>query len=91
MSDLILLTLAVFGVWEFALVVVPWTIPPWLQPLLVYAGALALAWPDWRTALAVVGGVGLAHVWVRNLGHTPVVPPQQVVRRPRNNRMPDLP
>ena len=87
---LLLSCLAVFFAWEFVLVAVPWTIPPWLQPVLVYGAALAYVWPDWRFALAVGGGVGVLHVLTRSQaggGRSP-----QVVRRPgRQPRVPDLP
>lgn len=89
MLPLLIATLAVFGIWEFLLVVVPWTIPPWLQPILVYAAALAFCWPDWRLALAVMGGVGICHVLVRNVGGTAMPAPSQVVQRP--SRLPKLP
>lgn len=62
---LILAALAVFFVWESTLSISPWTIWPWLQPFLVYAASLAFCWPDWRTALAAAGAVGILHTVLR--------------------------
>ena len=83
---LILASLAVFFVWEFVLSAYPWSIWPWLQPLLVLGGALGFCWPDWRLALAVAGAVYLLHVAVRRATDSPE---PQVVRRP--TRIPTLP
>ena len=88
--EILVLTLAVFFVWEFVLEAVPWTIPPWLQPLLVFGAALGLSWPDWRTALAVGGGVALLHVWVRGRSE-PDLPPTPVTRKTAKVSVPDLP
>lgn len=87
--ELLLLTLAVFGVWEAILALVPWTIPAWLQPFIVTGIALGATWPDLdpRLALAVMGAVGLLHVAVR--AQTSAVEPQ-IVRR-RETRVPTLP
>lgn len=86
---LLLSTLAIFFVWETALSVVPWTIPAWLQPVLVYGATLAFVWPDWRLALAVSGAVALLHILVVNRDSSPG---PQVLRRPRGNtRLPNLP
>jgi hypothetical protein len=80
----VLLVLGVFGAWESALAVSPWTPPTWVQPLLVFALALALAWPDWRAALACTGAVGLLHTLALGRSATPVV-------LPRRTRIPNLP
>lgn len=90
MIPLIIATLAIFGIWESVLSVVPWTIPPWLQPLLVGTAAVLWCWPDWRTGLAVLGAVGLLHVYMRSIGGVVSTPQQVAVRRP-TSRMPDLP
>lgn len=90
MLELVIASLAVFWAWEAVLVVVPWTIPPWLQPLLVLAGAVAFCWPDWRVAMAAAGAVGLLHVAVRGA----VSAPQAQAIRLRSgvgSRVPDLP
>ena len=90
MLDLLIASLAVFWAWEAALVVVPWTIPPWLQPLLVLGASAAFSWPDWRVAMAASGAVGLLHVAVR--GTVSTVPTQAVRLRPGvGSRIPDLP
>lgn len=87
---LLIAILAVFGIWEFLLVAIPWTLPPWLQSVVVYGISLAFCWPDWRLAAAVCGGVGLCHVFLRSLGSND--PPQQVVvRRQRGSNVPPLP
>lgn len=85
---LLLAILAVFFIWETVLSVVPWTIPYWLQPVLVYGAALAYVWSDWRLALAVAGAVGLLHVLAigKNVGQV------TAIRRPgRSPRIPYLP
>lgn len=87
--ELVVLVMGVFFVWEFALEAVPLTLPPWLQPLLVFGAALALSWPDWKTALAVGGGVALLHVWVRGRQDAPL-PPTPLTRK-TVQRVPDLP
>lgn len=90
MIQLLTGALAVFFVWEALYTAVPWTIPPWLQPVLVYGAALSLSWPDWRIALAVSGAVGLLHVTTRLGGGTSGAP--KVMRRPgRAPRVPTLP
>jgi len=87
---LIIASLAVFWAWETLLVVVPWTIPAWLQPFIVLAGALGFCWPDWRVAAAAAGAVGLLHVAVR--GSTTPVTAEAVRLRPGvGSRVPDLP
>ena len=90
MLELLILTLAVFGVWEAILSIVPWTIPPWLQPFIVTGIALGSTWPDLdpRLALAVMGAVGLLHVAVR--AQSGAAEPQ-VVRTRREARIPTLP
>lgn len=85
MTALILASLGVFFGWEFFLSAFPWPIPPWLQPVLVYAGSLAFCWPDWRLAMAVSGVVYLLHVAVRTVQESAT---PQVVRR---TRIPTLP
>ena len=87
---LLLSTLAIFFVWETALSVVPWTIPAWLQPVLVYGATVAFVWPDWRLAMAVAGAVAIIHILVVNRDSSHGTP--QVLRRPRgNSRLPNLP
>jgi hypothetical protein len=87
---LLLSTLAIFFVWETVLSVVPWTIPAWLQPVLVYGATLAYVWPDWRLALAVAGAVALLHILTVSRGAASGTP--QVLRRPRGtSRLPNLP
>jgi hypothetical protein len=89
---LILATLAVFFIWETVMSVAPWTIPHWLQPVLVYGAALAYTWPDWRLALAVAGAVGLLHVLIVDRRVTTSRGPVQQVQRPgRAPRIPTLP
>lgn len=92
MTELIIAALAIFWAWETVLAVCPWTIPAWLQPLLVLAGATAFCWPDWRVAMAAAGAVGLLHFMVREVGQ-PSLPPAAAVRlRPGiGNRVPNLP
>lgn len=91
MVTLLLGALAVFFVWESLYAAVPWTIPAWLQPVVVYGAALAFCWPDWRIALAVAGAVGLLHVLTR-IGGGGASGAPQVVRRPgRAPRVPNLP
>lgn len=80
----VVLVLGVFGAWESALTISPWTPPTWSQPLLVFAVSLALSWPDWRVALACTGAVGLLHTLA--LGRE--VPPMVL---PRRTRIPNLP
>lgn len=80
----VLLVLGVFGAWESALTISPWTPPTWVQPLLVFTIALALSWPDWRASLACTGAVGLLHTLA--LGRE--VPPMVL---PRRSRIPNLP
>jgi hydrogenase/urease accessory protein HupE len=89
LATLLVASLAIFAVWEFVLVAVPWTIPAWLQPVLVFGAALAFCWPDWRIALAVAGAVGLLHVLVRGVTDSRSAAQQTTVRLPR--RVPDLP
>lgn len=91
MVTLLIAALAVFWAWETLLVVLPWTIPPWLQPFVVLAGAVLFCWPDWRVAGATAGAVGLLHVAVRGVIEPPV--PAQAVRvRPGvGQRVPNLP
>lgn len=87
---LLLSTLAIFFVWETALSVVPWTIPAWLQPVLVYGATVAFVWPDWRLALSVAGAVALLHTLVVNRDSSATTP--HVIRRPRgNSNLPNLP
>lgn len=91
MLTLLIASLAVFWAWETVLVLVPWTIPPWLQPFIVLAASLAFCWPDWRVAGAAAGAVGLLHVAVRGVIE-PVAPAQAVRVRPGvGQRVPDLP
>lgn len=90
MLSLVMAALAVFFIWEFVLVAVPWTIPIVLQPVLVYAAALAYCWPDWRTALAVAGAVGVLHVLVTRPGAT-TGGTQGIRRPPRQPSIPRLP
>lgn len=89
---LLLATLAIFFAWETVLSVVPWTIPPVIQPVLVYGAALAFSWPDWRFALSVAGAVALLHTVTVLRGGTGPQGPTQMVRRPgRAPRVPNLP
>ena len=90
---LIIAVLAIFFVWETVLSVVPWNVPPWLQPVLVYGAALAFCWPDWRLAMAVSGGVALLHVFLTRERPNVVRPkPVTELQRPtRTPRVPDLP
>lgn len=83
MLALVLVVLGLFGIWESALVISPWTPPAWAQPVLVFGIGLALSWPDWRVALAATGAVGLLHTLVREQ-----VAPVTVTRR---SRIPNLP
>jgi hypothetical protein len=83
MLQFVLVSFGLFGVWESALVISPWTPPPWLQPVVVFGIALALSWPDWRVALAATGAVGLLHTMLRDPGPEPVA-----VRRSRIPRLP---
>jgi hypothetical protein len=86
---LLIAVLAVFFIWGTVLSVVPWAIPGWLQPLLVYGAALLFVWPLWHFALAVAGGVGLLHV-LSGLSSGSSKP--QMIRRPgRGPRIPRLP
>lgn len=89
--SLLLAVLAIFFVWETALSVAPWTIPAWLQPVLVYGAALAYAWPDWRFALAVAGAVALLHIVAVSRGGPSGGAPQMVQRPGRAPRVPNLP
>jgi hypothetical protein len=87
---LLLATLAIFFAWETALSVVPWTIPAWLQPVLVYGATLAFVWPDWRLAMSVAGAVALLHILVVNRDASSSASP--AIRRPRGgSRLPELP
>lgn len=86
---IIIAVLAIFFVWETVLSVLPWTVPAWLQPLLVYAAALAYCWPHWRLALAVSGGVALLHVLVRDHGPARSKPITELQRA--RTRVPTLP
>jgi hypothetical protein len=64
---LVLAGLAVFWVWEYLLVLLPWEIHPAGQPLVVLGlGVLASITPD-KVLLpaAIAGVVGLLHVLVR--------------------------
>lgn len=89
---LVVTVLAVFFAWETALSVVPWTIPAWLQPVLVYGAALALAWPDWRLALAASGGVALLHILTVRERPAPIPKAVTELQRPtRTSRLPNLP
>jgi hydrogenase/urease accessory protein HupE len=81
----VLLVLGVFGAWESALTICPWTPPTWSQPLLVYGFAILLAWPDWRAALACTGAVGLLHTLALGRDLPPMVLPR------RSHRIPTLP
>jgi hypothetical protein len=83
--------LAVFFVWETVVSVAPWTIWPWLQPVLVYGAALAYAWPDWRLALATSGGVALLHLLSISRGGPSRGSAQMVQRPGRAPRVPNLP
>ena len=75
MLALILTTLGVFWLWEFALIL-PFTLPSWLQPLVVLGLSVGLSWPDWRTGAAAAGLVGILHVVVNHLlNAAPVVEP----------------
>jgi hypothetical protein len=83
MLTLVLVVLGLFGIWESALVISPWTPPAWLQPVLVFGVGLLLSWPDWRVALAATGAVGLLHTLIRERDA-----PVTVTRR---SRIPNLP
>lgn len=80
----VLLVLGVFGAYESVLTISPWTPPVWLHPLLIFGAGLALAWPDWRAALACTGAVGLLHTLALGREVTPMV-------LPRRSRIPNLP
>lgn len=67
LTILLITTLGVFWAWESFVDIFPWGVPTWISPVAVFLIALALAWPEWRLAMAVAGGVGLLHVAVRGL------------------------
>lgn len=92
--NLLLASLAVFFVWESAYSAIPWNIPAWLQPVLVYGVALCLLWPDWSVALSACGLVALLHVGVQRLVPTPPSPAssaQALTRRNTRAGVPSLP
>lgn len=88
---LLLLALATFTVWEWLAVILPTTLPAWLQPLVVAGMAYGAQWlPErWLFALAVAGLVAVLHVVVRNAaeGQSARLPQRVPARR----RVPDLP
>jgi hypothetical protein len=89
---LLLIAFATFTAWEWLVVVLPFTLPAWLQPLVVVGLAYeAHRVPvPWLTAAAAAGVVALLHIPVRGGSAAPAL------RLPRRHpatgrRVPDLP
>jgi hypothetical protein len=88
----LLIAFATFTAWEWLAVVLPFSLPAWLQPLAVVGlayGAQRVPMP-WLTAAAAAGVVALLHIPVRgNVEATPLRFPR---RHPATGRrVPDLP
>lgn len=86
-SVLLIAALAVFWGWETILSLSPWSIPPIIQPVIVFVAAFALVSPQWQMAAAVSGAVALLHSLVR----TSSAPEPQAIRLPLRNRVPRIP
>jgi hypothetical protein len=87
MLSLLIASLAIFWAWETLTSLLPWYIPAWLHPAIVFAMSLGFVWPDWRTAMATAGAVALLHVLVRQAAPAP----QAVRMATLRNRVPRLP
>jgi hypothetical protein len=85
MIPLIVASLAVFAVWEYLIMVLPVSIPAWLQPALVagFAVGASAVPPAVLRVLAVTGAVALCHALVTK-------PTLHDVRRPLRGRVPRL-
>lgn len=89
-TSLLVGTLAVTWAWEVLRTVdglLPWSLPSWLLPLLVFFVGLAFCWPDWHLAAACAGAAGIIRACLRPVldGDSEAVE----VRRP--GRIPPLP
>ena len=67
-ASLLVGTLAVIWAWEALRVISPWSLPAWVQPLIVLAIAAAITWPDWRLSMAAAGAAGVVNALVRESG-----------------------
>lgn len=95
--DIILVILATFWVWEtfralmesFLPLVFAVTRP--VHPLFAAALPLYLLWPEWVSALAVAGAVGIMVAAVDRVFNTPHIETYQRPRRSRERGLPTLP
>lgn len=80
-------TLGVFWAYTLLRQVVPWEIPDVLKPLLVFGAAFWLVYPDWLTAAAIAGAVGvITTIMLYLLEQT-----STTFNAPAPRRIPDLP
>ncbi len=95
-SQLVLLTLATFWLWETVRYAAESFIPQIfsatrpLHPLVVAAAPLLVLWPEWVQALAVAAAVGILHLAVEKYLAPDTATPIQLPRR-RGGGLPPLP
>lgn len=92
----VLVTLAAFWAWEFALVLLKTFVPStWIglvslcYPAIALILPLVVLWPNWLAATAVASMVGILHLLVEKIGDIEVSPIQ--FRRNRRTGLPPLP